>query len=195
MTRAARRAVAIALTLALGLAATSCRDAEDAPDAPDAAASTTPAEPDVVTQVSLGKVTGRLAPADGDRLADEVGDVVDGWVRAAYLDGTYPRRDFAGSWPGFSRGAQELAHRDRALMSNEDLGDRIDGVDPHKVVVRLDVLAVKQRPVGVTARVYVGFSTTGEVERQVRVKGRLFLTRDNGGDWQVFGYDVTKGTV
>src|SRR5205085_1731150 len=99
-----------------------------------------------------------------------------GWVRAAYLDGSYPRRDFADSWPGFTAGAAQDAHQDRALMSNEDIGEKVDGIDPHRITVRLDVLAVKKQPVGVTAHVYVGFGTTGDLERQVRVKGRLFLT-------------------
>jgi hypothetical protein len=198
MTRATRRvAAAIALTVALAAAAAGCRDSDEDPGdpgGPDAVTSATPAEREVVTQVAVGKVAGRLPRAAADRLSDEVGDVVDGWVRAAYLDGTYPRRDFSDSWPGFSAGARRLAHGDRALMSNEDIGARIDGIEPHRIRVRLDVLAVKQRPVGVTAHVAVGFGTTGEVERQVRVTGRLFLTRGDGG-WQVFGYDIAKGAV
>jgi hypothetical protein len=48
--------------------------------------------------------------------------------------------------------------------------------------------------VGVTARVLFAFETTGEVERAVRVQGRLYLTRTHDG-WQVFGYDVTKGAA
>ena len=196
MTRAALRAgAATALTLALALSAASCRDGSDTSDEPDATASSAaPKEREAVTQVTLGKVTGHLPPATGDRLTSEVGDVVDGWVRAAYVDGTYPRRDFADSWPGFTRGAKALAHRDRALMSNEDIGERIDGVEPNRIKVRLDVLAVKQRPVGVTAHVQIGFGTTGDVERQVRIGGRLFLTRSEDG-WQVFGYDISKGAV
>jgi hypothetical protein len=79
-------------------------------------------------------------------------------------------------------------------MSNEDIGDRIDGITPHKSVIRLDVLAVKQHPVGVTAHVFVSFGTTGDLEQKVRVKGRLFLTPTDNG-WKVFGYDVTKGAV
>lgn len=197
MTRAAlRAAAATALTLAVAFAGAGCTGSDDQPAGSDAPAEATPTPTarEVAAQVSLGKVTGKLPPAEADRLTAQVGDLVDGWVRAAYLDGTYPRRDFSDSWPGFSAGARKLAHGDRALMSNEDIGDRIDGVDPHRVAVRLDVLAVKKRPVGVTAHVSVGFATTGEVERQVRVKGRLFLTRGEDG-WQVFGYDVTKGAV
>ncbi len=45
-----------------------------------------------------------------------------------------------------------------------------------------------------TARVRLGFRTTGELERTVRVQGRLYLTHNDGG-WQVFGYDVSKGAA
>jgi len=196
MTRAAERAAAaVALTLAVALTAGACTGSDDSSDGAPTASSASTTEREVVPQVSLGKVTGTLPAAEGEHLVSDVGDVVAGWVHAAYLDGSYPRRDFSDVWPGFTNGARAEAHEDRALMSNEDIGDRIDGIDPHKIAVRLDVLAVKKHPVGVTAHVYVGFGTTGDLEKQVRVKGRLFLTRDDGGDWQVFGYDVTKGAV
>ena len=195
MTRAAlRAAAATALTLVLVFVAAACDSDDGLPERPDAAPSSAPSERRAEARVSMGTITGHLPPAARERLATAVGKVVDRWVRAAYFEGPYPRRDFSDSWPGFTRGAKRLAHRDRALMSNEDIGRRIDGVVPNRVVARLDVLSVKQRPVGVTARVQIGFGTTGEVERQVRVQGRLFLTRGPSG-WQVFGYDMTKGAV
>ena len=30
--------------------------------------------------------------------------------------------------------------------------------------------------------------------RTVTVSGRLFLTQSTGGAWQIFGYDVAKGS-
>lgn len=196
MERPARRAGrATVAALALALAAGGCSGGSDDDGGTGAPASSGgPADHAVESQVSFGTVTGRLAPEVRQRLAQQVGDVVDGWTEAAYLGGDYPRRDFAEAWPGFTPGAQEEAHGDRALMSNEDIGDRIDGVTPHRSVVRLDVLAVKQHPVGVTAHVFLGFATTGDLEREVRVKGRLFLTHTDRG-WRVFGYDMTKGAV
>jgi hypothetical protein len=148
----------------------------------------------VRTSVSWGKVTGRLPHATRKRVARQVGDVVDRWLRAAYFGGDYPRRDFTHSWPGFTPDARRLAHRDRALMSNQDIGQRIDGVRPRRSNVALDALAVHQRAVGVTARVSVRFQTTGKVRRDVRVRGSLYLTHTGRG-WKVFGYDVTKGAV
>jgi hypothetical protein len=196
MSRRARRVTSVVaglVVVALGTGACNDGDGSNAAvpeDGPSASASAT--EHAVETQVSFGSLTGKLPPDVRQRLSSQVGDVVDGWVDAAYVGGDYPRRDFSESWPGFTAGAQAEAHRDRALMSNEDIGDKIDGVDLHKTTVKLDVLAVKQHPVGVTARVYLGFGTTGDLEREVRVKGRLFLTHSDRG-WQVFGYDVTKG--
>jgi hypothetical protein len=163
-----------------------------APGDGGSSAPTAATERTVSTRVSFGSLTGKLPPDARQRLSDQIGDVVDGWIDAAYVGGDYPRRDFSDAWPGFTAGAQAEAHQDRALMSNEDIGDRIDGVEPYKSVVKLDVLAVKQHAVGVTARVYLGFGTTGDLEREVRVKGRLFLTHTERG-WHVFGYDVTKG--
>jgi hypothetical protein len=58
----------------------------------------------------------------------------------------------------------------------------------------LDVLAVRKHAVGVTARVYLRFRTTGHLKRDVRVQGRLYLTPTPAG-WRVFGYDMTKGSV
>lgn len=198
MTRAARRAAgAAALTLALALTAAACRESPgDSGDSgePAAAPSATPTEPPVETLVTFGKVTGDLPAAARDQLATEVTAVVDGWTAAAFVGGDYPRRDFSGSWPGFTAGAADLAHRDRALMSNEDIGEQIDGAVTRRSRVRLDVLAVKKQPVGVTARVLFAFETTGEVERAVRVQGRLYLSRTGDG-WQVFGYDMTKGAA
>lgn len=202
MTTSVRRAYgagpaasALALGLAMGLALGACSGGDDEPDEPGAGATTSDAPaPAVETVVELGRVTGSLPKEARDRVADEVAEVVDGWTQAAYLGGDYPRRDFSDSWPGFTAGAREEAHRDRALMSNEDIGERIDGVEVRRSRVRVDVLAVRKHAVGVTARVLLGFRTTGDLERVVRVEGRLYLTHTEGG-WRVFGYDMTKGTV
>ena len=192
-----RTAAVTALTLALGLGVGACSGGDDPGDPAAESPGATPREPaerTVETLVSFGEVTGRMDRPTRQRLQQQVQAVVDGWTEAAYLGGDYPRRAFADAWPGFTRGAQDQARRDRALMSNQDIGDRIDGVSPRLSVLVLDVLAAQGRPVGVTARVRLGFRTTGDLERTVRVTGRLFLTRTDG-QWKVFGYDVTKGAV
>jgi hypothetical protein len=143
--------------------------------------------------VTIGRVTGTLPREARRRLAHQIGDVVDGWMDAAYVGGDYPRGDFADAWPGFTDGARDRARHDRQLMSNADIGRRIEGVEAKRRRVTVDVLAVRQRPVAVTARVLLGFRTTGDVERKVRVQGRLYLTHGGHG-WRVFGYDMTKGS-
>ena len=196
MTIAARRATgAIAALLALTLATGACSGESEDPAAPTTSASTSaPPEPEIRTTVELGRITGRLPGPARKRLAHDVREVVDGWMEAAYLSGDYPRRAFDESWPGFTRGARDEAHRDRALMSNQDIGAKVQEVRAKRRHLRLDVLAVNQHPVGVTARVLLVFATTGRVERAVRVQGRLYLTRTERG-WRVFGYDITKGAA
>lgn len=198
MTTSVRRAYVAALAAtALTLGASACTGGEDEPDDPAAAAPSTAAPsqaPAVEKVVTFGRLTGTLPPETRDRVARQVGAVVNGWTAAAYLEGDYPRRDFSDSWPGFTPGAKEEAHRDRALMSNENIGERIDGVVLRRSRVLLDVLAVRKRAVGVTARVQLAFRTTGDLQRVVRVEGRLYLTHTERG-WRVFGYDVTKGAV
>ena len=56
------------------------------------------------------------------------------------------------------------------------------------------MLAARRKPAGSPRASVLRFTTTGEVERPVRVQGRLYLTRADGG-WQVFGYDITKGRL
>jgi hypothetical protein len=148
----------------------------------------------VETQVSFGEITGKLGRPAREQLSADVQSVVDGWLDAAYVGGDYPRTDFAASWPGFTKGAQADATGDADLMSNQDVGADIDGVEPVGRALRIDVLAVKRKPVGVTAHVILKFDTTGSTEERVKVAGRLYLTKD-GGAWQVFGYDVTKGAI
>ena len=196
MRSTARRVTgATALALVLALSAGACRSSDAPSGEPEAApSSATPTVPPVETTVLIGELTGRLPKPERAKVVAEVGAVVDGWTQAAYVGGDYPRRDFSDSWPGFTSGARALAKQDQALMSNQDVGGRIDGVELRRSRVVLDVLAVQQLARGVTARVLLEFRTTGSVEKRVRVQGRLYLTHEDDG-WQVFGYDMTKGAV
>jgi hypothetical protein len=192
--RAAAVATALGVTIALG----GCSAGDDEPGAEPDGGSTASADageaPEVETQVSVGEVTGKLDRARRERLSADVRSVVDGWLDAAYVAGDYPRTDFDDAWPGFTSGARAEAERDADLMSNRDLGADIDGVEPVGRAVRIDVLAVKGTPVGVTAHVILKFATTGETSERVKVAGRLYLTKGGQG-WQVFGYDVTKEKI
>jgi hypothetical protein len=147
----------------------------------------------VHTKVSVGHVPGKLSTEARKRAARNVGKVVDRWFDAAYVGGRYPREDFRDAFPGFTPGASASAHADRALMSNQPLGPRIDGVTATQRLVWVDVLPAGGRAAAATARFRLGFTTTGKAEQSVVVRGRLFLTPGPHG-WKVFGYDVAKGT-
>lgn len=188
------------LTLATGLSA--CSDGENEPDRGPAAASTsagpsaaeTPAADPAPLRVEIGRLVGHLPGPRRTTLRTQVGRVVDRWWDAAYLGGAYPRTTFPAAFPGFTGGAEDRARHDKALMTNEDIGDRVDGVLATRRRVLLDVLATRGYPRSVTARFVLGFRADGAKHRRVTVRGRLFLTHSPGG-WQVFGYDVTKGAV
>lgn len=186
-------ATAVSLLVLLALAAGGCSDSTDGPgaSAPSSTSSSAPVPDEVRTKTTLGTVTGRLAKRDRLRVAAVAGDVVDGWFDAAYVGGDYPRREFDDAFPGFTPGARAQALGDRALMSNQDVARRIDGVTARRRNVRVDVLAVRGRAVGMTARFVLDLATTGELRRKVEVRGRLLLTRTDNG-WKVFGYDVNK---
>ena len=94
---------------------------------------------------TIGEVTGRLPQGRAARLVDQqVGDVVDRWFEAAYVGGDYPRNDFADCVARASPPARQAARAaDRGLMSNQDIGARIDGVDGRPAQGRrVDLLAV-----------------------------------------------------
>lgn len=145
----------------------------------------------VPTRASLGAVTGRLTEGKRRRLVAEISTVAGRWMDAAFVEGDYPRSTFKDSFPGFTRGAVRSARADKALLSNADIGDRIDGVTVTRRAVRVDLLAVGGRARAGTARIGLSFTTHG-VKRRVRITGRLFLIQRDGR-WRVFGYDVAKG--
>ena len=120
--------------------------------------------------------------------------VVDGWLDAAYVGGDYPRETFTDAFPRFTKGAVDEAGRDVMLMTNADLGQRIDGVVPKIRRLTVDLLAVRGVAQAATARVRLVFVTQGGVERRVTVAGRLRLVRQTRV-WRVFGYDITKADV
>ena len=150
----------------------------------------------VATKVSVVDVAGRLPKDARERVQRHVGKVVDSWFDAAYVGGRYPRRDFSDAFPGFTAGARTQARHDRTLMSNAGLGSRITGVTATRRWVFLDVLAPHHRAAAVTARFRLDFRATGRTAKDsaaVEVRGRLFLAPGPHG-WQVFGYDVARGT-
>ena len=193
----AEAGVLLVLALAVTLAACSGDSSDPSagpgdPGTSEGAGATDAPAPPVETEAAMGSVTGQLPQEKRSKVRDQVAHAVDAWFDAAYVGGDYPRNDFADAWPGFTTGAQADAQGDKALMSNQDIGADIAGVEATARKVTVDVLAVKGKPSGATARFVLKFRTDGDVQRKVEVRGRLFLTPEADG-WHIFGYDVTKG--
>ena len=187
--------VGLVLAVALGLTACSGGSSEPSADPDDGGGTEAIEGPAPVKTVSsMGKISGKLDEDRRSRVRQQVAQAVDAWFEAAFVGGDYPRNDFADSWPGFTTGAKARAKAAKALMSNQDIGQQISGVEATARKVTVDVLAVKGRAVGATARVVLKFTTEGDVAKSFEVRGRLFLTQSDSG-WRIFGYDVTKGDV
>ena len=183
-----------ALLLLLALAAGGCRDGAERTAAPapstSASSSSPAAAKPVRTRTTLGTVTGRLAKKDRRRVVAVAGDAVDRWFDAAYVGHPHPR--VGNAFAGFTPGARAEAHGDRAVLTNQALTGRVDTVTATRRQVWVDVLAVRGRAAGLTARFVLDLTTAGKVERKVAVRGRLLLTPTRHG-WRVFGYDVSRG--
>lgn len=184
-----RRARAAALVLVGALALGGCGGSDDKQSAPRPP--TAPAT--VKTRATLVHVTGRLKPAARTAITTKVGSMVDAWFDAAYVGGDYPRAaaSFRDAFPGFTAAAAAQARRNLTLMTNADLGPKVDGVTPQTKAVRLDVLAAKGRAVGVTARVWLSYRTSGSFVSKQLVRGQLDLAKV-GRAWQVFAFTITK---
>lgn len=191
-----RAAVAVVATTTL-LALAGC-SGDDGPDAESRRSSSSGAIPEgpppLATHTTMGVISGKLDKDARARIKTKVAEVVDDWFDAAYVGGEWPRSDFGDAFPHFSARAAREAEHDAGLMSNQRLGERIESVEATKRRLRIDVLAVKRRAVGVTARFVLGMDLAGQVNRSERVAGSLFLTFQDGG-WQVFGYDVQRGNA
>lgn len=186
-------ASALAAVLACGIALTGCSGKSDdkpAAGGPTSTSSPSAAPAKVTTQAVVATVTGNLGATGRDALAAAIAKVVDGWLDGAYL-GDFPRADYKAAFAGFTPGAAGKAQRDLKLMTNAAISDRIDTAEATKRSITLDVLSVKQRPVGVTATVDLTFQTTGALAGVQEITGTLDLTPDRSG-WKIFGFDVSR---
>ncbi len=192
----ARRLAGLVLVLLVPLSVTACQSGPEPSASPERLsrgdAEATVAPPAVPTRTRIHRVFGRLPDARRKVVRHQVGAVVDRWWDAAYLGGTYPRSSFPSAFPGFTAAAEKRARSDKALLTNQTGGPRIDSVRARRRMVTLDILATGKRARSVTAHFVLRFETSGDKTGTTTVRGRLFLTRRPSG-WRVFGYDVAKG--
>jgi hypothetical protein len=154
----------------------------------------------VASQVRLGKVAGTIKKKSWKTfmkdhrktMLKQVGEAVDAWIDGGYVGVDYPRDSFDSAFDSFTGAARDDAQRQKRLMTNWKLRQKIDGVEVRKRKVTVDVLAPRGRPAGATARVDLVFVTSGDTQQRVTVRGRLLLSPAHG-KWQIFGYDVSRG--
>jgi hypothetical protein len=197
---APRRTAAAALLTTVGLAVAGCGGGSDSSTPAATATSTASGTPQVATKVTFGTVAGTIRrpfrktfAQHRSHLRKQVGAAVDSWLDGGFVGVDYPRDSFPAAFASFSAPAKRAARHQQRLMTNWKLRHDIDGVTTKHRSVTLDVLAPHGRPAGVTARVRLVFTTTGNVKKRVSVTGRLFLNEGPKGDWRIFGYDVAKG--
>jgi hypothetical protein len=192
--RAVRAAMAAVTSVALVTALGACSDGGSEPDRDEETSAPQQAAPGIPTKATIGLVKGRIKRDRRKQLERRVTKTVDRWIDAAYVAGDYPRTDFSDAFATFSKDAAALAKRDRRVMSNAKLGDRLDSVTAKTRRLRIDVLAHNGAAAGVTGRFVLVLDLAGEVRRKDRIAGSLYLTY-TGKKWKVFGYDVKRGTV
>lgn len=201
MTRTTRTRRSVAVLVALGaisVAGCSGGDGPSSQTAPTESPTMELSEPtdaptlEVEPVTKSGTIVGRLPKKDRARVELAISERAVRFLDAAYLAGDYPRADFRDAYPGFTRGAAKLARKDRALLTNQPIGDRIDDVTPTGITVEVDLLAVNKHAVASTAHVELAFRTAGKVQQRVRVQGRLLMTKKDGR-WKIFAYDLSKG--
>ncbi|MDR7251210.1 hypothetical protein J2X46_000182 [Nocardioides sp. BE266] len=191
--RARLAALVLVLVLPLSAACSSSSDPEAAPERLSRGDDQVSlASHPVQTKTKIHRVYGRLGDAKRKAVRRQVGKAVDRWWEAAYLGGTYPRSSFPSAFPGFTKGAEKRARSDKALLTNETGGHRIDAVEAKHRAVTLDILATRRQARSVTAHFTLRFDTRGDKTGTTTVRGRLFLVRRQGA-WRIFGYDVAKG--
>lgn len=194
VTRGRAGGALVVLALVVGLSG--CDSGDDISgdeDRPRSAASQATETPEVATVLTLQHVGDSLDAGHREKVKDGVTPVVDSFFDGAYL-GDFPRDDFSAGFASFTEGAAADAQRDLDVMTSASLSDRIQTATATKRRVTLDVLAVKGHARGATAHFFLDFDTTGDLEESLRVRGELYLTKQDGV-WSVFGYDVDEPEV
>ncbi|MEI2713719.1 MAG: hypothetical protein V9G04_10645 [Nocardioides sp.] len=144
------------------------------------------------SDVSAGVVVGRVPDKQRHRAVRRAARMVDAWLDAAFVREDYPRTHYPKALGAFTPQARRAARRSRNLLTNADLGRRIDGVEVLTRRIRVDLLATDRRPRVATAHLRLRLRTHGQRARTVIVRGRLFLEPTRHG-WRIFGYDLRKG--
>ena len=197
-----RRASSLSLVVALVLLACSAPSPPPTTGshqvATEPATTTTTLPPSVPLAVHVVSVQGDLSSEARERLPAEAGAAIDGYLKAAYVEGPYPRVAFPRAFDTFTPGAAERAARQADLLTNAALGPALSTFRAVRNEVALVVFARDGRPQGVNAT--LSFQGRGrhraQGEVQVAVSGDLYLVATADG-WRIVGYrlDQTAATL
>jgi hypothetical protein len=187
--RVALLAGSMGLVLALGAAG--CDSGDDIAGNEDGSPSDHGTDaPEVVTVTTLQNVGKKLDLEHRTRVKVGITEVIDPWFDGAFI-GDFPRDDYADAFVGFTEGAAADAQGALDVLSNEPIADQIESATATRRRVRLDVFAFDGHPRGATAHFVLIFTTSGDVEETLRVRGNLYVAKDKG-EWKIFGYDVNQ---
>ena len=167
------------------------------PSAPSTGDTATIEAKPVPMKVRITRLHGRMKKGAQQSLENRVGRTVSTYFDDAFLGGSYPRSDFNGAFGTFTRGAAADARRDSELLTHAELAPTTESVTPRQKAAWLSVLAPNRVAAGVTARFRLVYEAAlaDDSEQRVTVQGRLLLTREVSGDWEIFGYDVRRNAV
>lgn len=167
-----------------------CTSSDDDPAEPETTGSAQAQSSSVKGTAKFNSISGKLAKQRRGALKTKVVEAVDAWIDAAYL-GDYPRTAFPGAFKRFTAIARNDARRAASTMSNQKIGGQLEAVRASKRNLRIDALAVRNKPAGATVRVQLELQLTGEVERTDRIVGSLYLSKGKK-KWRIFGFDMER---
>ena len=195
MRRASSLSLVVALVL-LACSASSPSPTTGTPQVPTEPATTTTLPPSVPLAVHVVSVQGDLSPDARERLPAEAGAPIDGYLKAAYAEGPYPRAAFPRAFDSFTPGAAERAARQADLLTNAALGPDLADFRAVRNEAALVVFARDGRPQGASAT--LAFQGRGrhraQGEVQVAVSGDLYLVATADG-WRIMGYRLDQATA
>jgi LCP family protein required for cell wall assembly len=135
--------------------------------------------------VGAGVTVGRVVASERSAAVTGVGEAVQRWIDAAYLE----PGALSAAFPGFTARAAKLATRDRAVTTR---GGTVDvALVPDKSAIRVDVLGTEGKARAATARVSLALDPAGDDNGPTKIAGRVTLV-PHDGSWRIFGYELAR---
>ncbi len=175
--------ISLLLTAALVTGCSSPESSSKKPDPTSGGGTSTSAAPRVA--VGAGVTVGRVVASERSAAVTGVGEAVQRWIDAAYLE----PGALSAAFPGFTARAAKLATRDRAVTTR---GGTVDvALVPDKSAIRVDVLGTEGKARAATARVSLALDPAGDDNGPTKIAGRVTLV-PHDGSWRIFGYELAR---